>query len=287
MYGNILLFHDSINNDSILKDRFVDSDKNSVSLLKKTRNALKVAPEILATSIDINIANQNKIAISDVPNLPISTKREDCLEVLTILYEQYKWEETESGGRNPMIRHKNQLKYYATLMEAWINTRPLKILIQRTINYFYNNGNERNIYIRQEGKFKPIKFNKENEYHINKLINDIVNDIENILRFKIKNYIANYQALLKSKKNFNTNMPDWESYVEYGTTDNKIIEIQNLGFSRNIAIFLKNKYPNAFTKNNAGIICNVNESYLKNNIDKEKYKFEYEELMLFMNWKNR
>ena len=284
MYGNILLFHDSINNDSVIKDRFVDSDRNSMPLLKKTRNSLKVAPEILATSIDINIINQNKIAISDVPNLPTSTRREDCLEVLTILYEQYKWFETESGGKNPMIRHKNQLKYYAILMESWINTRPLKVLIQRTIDYFYNNGDERNIYIRQDGKLNPIEFNKENEFHINKLINDVVSDIENILRFKIKNYISNYQALLKNKENSNINVVDWESYIEYGTTDSKIIEIQNLGFPRNIAIFLRDKYLDAFEKNNMGIICNVDESYLKNNINRDKYKFEYEELALFMNW---
>ena len=285
MYGNILLFHDSINNDSILKDRFVDADKSSVSILKKTRNSLKVASDILATSIDINIANQNKIAISDVPNLPTSTNREGCLEVLTILYEQYKWSETESGGKNPMIRHKNQLKYYAILMESWINTRPLKVLIQRTIDYFYNNGDERNIYIRQDGKLNPIEFNKENEFHINKLINDVVSDIENILRFKIKNYVSNYQALLKNKEeNLSVNVTDWESYIEYGTTNNEIIEIQNLGFSRNIAIFLLDKYLNAFKKNDMGIICDVDENYLKNNIDRNKYKFEYEELALFMNW---
>ncbi len=285
MYGNILLFHDSINNDSILKDRFVDSDKNFLSLLKKTRNSLKVAPEILAMSIDINIATQNKIAISDVPNLPTSTKREDCLEVLTILYDQYKWYETESGGRNPMIRHKNQLKYYAILMESWINSKPLKVLIQRTIDYFYNNGDERNLYIRQEGKLNPVKFDKENEFHINKLINDVVSDIENILRFKIKNYVSNYQALLKNKENLNVNVADWESYIEYGTTDNKAIEIQNLGFPRNIAIFLRDKYLDAFEKNNMGIICDVDEIYLKNNINRDKYKFEYEELALFMNWR--
>lgn len=33
-----------------------------------------------------------------------------------------------------------------------------------------------------------------------------------------------------------------------------------------------------------GIICDVDEIYLKNNIDRDKYKFEYEELALFMNW---
>ena len=286
-----MLFHDSINNDSVLKDRFLDSNKDSITLLKKTRDLLRVSPEILATSIDINIANQNKIASRDVPYLPTSTKKEDCLEVLNILYEQYKWIETESGGRNPMIKRKNKLGYYATLMESWINTKPLKVIIQNTIIYHYNNGNERDICIREDdGMLKYVKFDKENEFHINKLINDVVSDIDNILRFKIKNYVSNYQALLKDKDkdkdilNLNVSVSDWESYIEYGTTDNKIIEIQNLGFPRNIAIFLRDKYLDAFKRNNVGIIYDIDETYLKNNIDRNKYKFEYEELSLFMNW---
>ena len=44
--------------------------------------------------------------------LPNETKYEDCLQVLNILYNQYMWEKNESKGRNPMIRNKNQLKYY-------------------------------------------------------------------------------------------------------------------------------------------------------------------------------
>lgn len=284
MYGNILIYHDSINSDSVLKDMFIDSNENAVSLLKRTRNSLVVSPEILATSIDISFINQNKIASREAPELPKTTNKEDCLEVLNILYDQYRWGETESNGRNPMIRHKNQLRYYATLMESWINTKPLKIVIQNTINYFYNNGDARDIYIRQDGRLRPVIFDKENDFHINKLINDVVNDIENILRFKIKNYVSNYQALLKAKNKANLDIADWESYIEYGTTENKIIEIQNLGFPRNIAIFLRNKYLEAFEENEIGVLCDVNEIYLKNKIDKSKNKFEYDEISILMNW---
>lgn len=285
MYGNILLFHDSINNDSVLKNKFIDSNTNSVSLLKKMRTSLKVPSEILAKGININITNQNRIVTSDVPELPKTTKYEDCLEVLNILYTQYKWKDTESSGRNPMIRHVNQLKYYATLMESWINSKPLKVLIQKTINFYYNDGDVRNIYIREEdGRIKPMKFDKQDDFLINKVINDVVGDLENILRFKIKNYVSNYQDLLKSKNNSISNNGDWESYIEYGTTDNTIIEIQNLGFPRNIAIFLKNNYSNAFQKNEKGIISNIDEAYLLKNIDKDKFKFEFEELAEFMNW---
>ena len=284
MYGNILIYHDSINSDSVLKDMFIDSNENAVSLLKRTRNSLVVSPEILATSIDISFINQNKIASREAPELPKTTNKEDCLEVLNILYDQYRWGETESNGRNPMIRHKNLLRYYATLMESWINTKPLKIVIQNTINYFYNNGDARDIYIRQDGRLRPVIFDKENDFHINKLINDVVNDIENILRFKIKNYVSNYQALLKAKNKANLDIADWESYIEYGTTENKIIEIQNLGFPRNIAIFLRNKYLEAFEENEMGVLCDVNEIYLKNKIDKSKNKFEYDEISILMNW---
>lgn len=285
MYGNILLFHDSISNDSVLKDKYLDSNENSITLLKKTRTSLKVSPEILATSIGINVANQNKIATNDVPQLPLTTTYEDCLKVLSILYEQYNWVNTESSGRNPMIRKKSQLKYYATLMDSWINSRPLKVIIQKTIDFYYNNGNERDMYIRQEdGRIKPIKFDKQNETLINKLINNVVGDLENILRFKIKNYVSNYQALLKNKNDSNSEISDWASYIEYGTTDTNTIEIQNLGFPRNLAIFLRDNYADAFIRNEEGIIQNVNEDYLLENIDKNKFKFEYEELALFMNW---
>ena len=116
------------------------------------------------------------------------------------------------------------------------------------------------------------------------MINDVVGDLENVLRFKIKNYVSNYQALLKYKNDAGKDISNWESYIEYGTTDCITIEIQNLGFPRNLAIFLKNNYLNAFRKDEKGKIYDVDELFLLENIDKEKYKFDFEELAVFMNW---
>ncbi|MGD1818805.1 MAG: DEAD/DEAH box helicase [Pleomorphochaeta sp.] len=282
MYGNILIFHDSIDSDSILKDKFIDSKNQSLSVLKKTRKALKIPSEILANSVDINFKNQNTIFINKTPSFPRNTTYQDCLTLLEILYEQYNWDQTESKGRKPMIKNRSQLKYYATVMESWINSKPLKVLIQKSINYFYNNGNPQDIYIRQDdGIERPEKFNIKDEYHINKVINDVVNTIENILRFKIKNYTSNYQLLLKAK-NQEVKL-DWESFIEYGTTDNRIIEIQDLGFPRNIAIFLKKHYFYTFVKKN-GIVVDINKSLLKENFDINKYLNEYEEISYYLDW---
>jgi hypothetical protein len=282
MYGNILIYQDLIDSDSMLKDRFLDSATDSLSVLKKIRTSVKVPSEILAISSDINLMDQNTIFINETPNLPEDTTYQDCLKLLTILYKQYHWEQNESKGGKPMIRNKNQLKYYATVMESWINAKPLKILIRSSINYYYNNGDEKDIYIRQDdGKMRPVKFNKNNEYLINKVINDVVYTIENILRYKIKNYISNYQSLLKAKKQ--EPKLDWDSFIEYGTTDTKTIEIQNLGFPRNLAIFLRNNYMHIFIKENETIL-DINESLLKQTFNKTKYKTEYEEIAYFLSW---
>ena len=41
MYGNVLLFHDSINSDSVLKDKFIDNNVDFVSILKKMRSIIE------------------------------------------------------------------------------------------------------------------------------------------------------------------------------------------------------------------------------------------------------
>ncbi|MHC5099260.1 DEAD/DEAH box helicase [Peptoniphilus genitalis] len=70
MYGNILLYHDTVNSDSILKDRFIDSGNNSLDILKKIRNENSIPGNILAEGIDINIEIQNKVFNGNKELLP-------------------------------------------------------------------------------------------------------------------------------------------------------------------------------------------------------------------------
>ena len=282
MYGNILLYHDTVNSDSILKDKFIDSGNNSLEILKKIRNENSIPGNILAESIDIDIGIQNKVFNGNKELLPSETTYEGCYKVLKILCREYDWLRNESKGNDPMIRSKEQLSYYATLMEGWINSKPLKYLIQKTISYYNNSGESKDISLRKDGKIYYVKFDKNKALHINTLINNLIKNLENNVKYKIKSYVSNYQSILCSCEiDFES---DWEEYIDYGTTNPQIIDIQNLGFSRTIAIFLLDHYSSLFIRNEIGDIIDINEEELRKTIDEEKYPEEYKELNIFFEW---
>lgn len=282
MYGNILLYHDTVNSDSVLKDRFIDSGNNFLDVLKKIRNENSVPGNILAESIDIDIEIQNRVFKGNKEKLPTETTYEGCYKVLRLLCEEYDWLSTESKGNYPMIRSKEQLSYYATLMEGWINSKPLKYLIQKTISYYYNSGESKEISLHKDGKIYYMKFDKNNALHINTLINNLIKNLENNIKYKIKTYVSNYQSILRS---CGVDLEcDWEEYIDYGTTNPQIIDIQNLGFSRTMAIFLMDKYYNLFIRNDIGEIIDIDDEKLRTSIDKKKYDEEYKELNILFEW---
>lgn len=284
MYGNILLYHDTVNSDSILKDKFIDSGNNSLEILKKIRNENSIPGNILAESIDIDVEIQNKVFNGNKELLPAETTYEGCYKVLRLLCREYGWLRTESKGNNPMIRSEEQLSYYAILMEGWINSKPLKYLIQKTINYYNNSGKSKDISLRKDGKIYYMKFDKNNALHINALINNLIKNLENNIKYKIKIYVSNYQSILRS---CGIDLEcDWEEYIDYGTTNPQIIDIQNLGFSRAIAIFLLDHYSSLFIRNKIGKIIDINDQELRRTIDKEKYSEEYKEINSLFEWEN-
>lgn len=284
MYGNILLYHDTVNSDSILKDKFINSGKNSLDIMNKIRNKNSIPGNILAESIDIDIETQNNVLKGNKESLPKQTTYEGCYKVLSLLCKEYDWLTTESKGFNPMIKSEEQLFYYATLLEGWINSKPLKYLIQRTINYYHNSGESKDIGLKKDGNIYYVRFDKNNSIHINTLINNLISNLENNIKYKIKSYVSNYQSILRI---CGVDIEaDWEAYIDYGTTDSRIIDIQNLGFSRTMAMFLLDKYYDLFIKNEAGEIVDIDDQKLKRSINKRTFEDEYRELNTIFGWED-
>lgn len=279
-YGNILMYHNLIDGDSILKDNYMNKEKKAVSILKELEKKMKVPKEIIAENVEIDLKTQNKIIVSDAVSLPMNTNYEDCLKVLEILCEKYRWKETESGGVKPMIYNKSQLSYYALLLESWINSKSLKYLIERTIKYFHNENNSKVISFYKQGEMHKEIFNMNNDIHINSLINTVISDLEGIIKYKVKSYVSNYQAILQAKGL--EIRYDWEKYIDYGTTDSEIISVQNLGFSRNLSIFLQKNHKEIFKKDRNGVIFDVNNELIEKVIKESDRKNEYKELSILL-----
>ena len=122
-----------------------------------------------------------------------------------------------------------------------------------------------------------VIFNPNDRNHINLIINNLISDIDNVLRFKIKNYFLNYYLIVSEKVGKQNVGANWAEYVEYGTTDDIIIELQNIGLPRHLSMMIKDDYIDFLTFED-GMLIDLNVKELIENIDCQKYKNEIEEL---------
>jgi len=151
---------------------------------------------------------------------------ESCLKVLKEFYDLYSWNKTEKKLANI-----NSLKYYAVLMNQWINGLSLSQIISQSIEWY----DEKNYKIKVNYSEYEI-FNKSSKRHINFLIELIIDDIEYILRFLLEKYFNHYHQILINIVGEERAGDNWATLLEYGTQNPLIIALQNLGISRNTAI---------------------------------------------------
>lgn len=144
------------------------------------------------------------------------------------------------------------------------------MMIIYIINYYKRKGE---IWYKNE----TITFDSNNRDHINLIINNLIADIDNTLRFKIKNYFLNYYLIVSEKFGKEIAGPNWAEYVEYGTTDSLIIELQNMGIPRHLSVLIKDDYAE-YLKFEDGTLIDINYEALMQNIDCDKYNDEFEEL---------
>jgi len=272
-YANIVLIHQVSKTDSILMSNFLKKNNEGEKILDKVGKNNNIPIKILEQCSSIKVLYQNKVWNSINENeqaFPVEINVKSCHDILLKMYDYYNWAEEESGGRNPMAKTKSRLEYFAVLMYDWMKATPLNLIITNLIKYYKKKG-----YIWYRNQY--IEFKSETKEHINILINDLISDIDNILRFKIKNYFLNYYLIVSFKNGKVVAGVNWTDYLEYGTTDSAIIELQNIGLPRHLSILIKKEYNDClvFEENN---LVDFNYEKLLSEFDRRKYHDEYEEL---------
>lgn len=274
-YANIVYYQEIAKADSLLKSNFMKKNHKTAKKVLEYIEKNNVVPEnILEQSTSIKPLYQNAIwnsLNSSDKAFPEEITPNDCYGVLVNMYNNYKWGIEESKGRNPLVRDPEQLKYYAVLMYTWMSSKPLNMIIGNMINYYRKKGR---IWHRNE----YVLFVYTNKEHINWVINDLIADIDNALRFKIKNYFSNYYLLVAEKNGVEVAGADWSEYVEYGTTDKIIIDLQNVGFPRHIAMLIKENYEEVLVYDENELV-QVQIDKLLGLLLENNHKQEYDEIL--------
>lgn len=223
---------DSMNNkkSSMIKQSEV-VDTRILDICKSIKNNVKLDVLNVSKSIDIKVQNNvlNNLFLKKLPN---NITKDTCYEILVKMHTYYKWDIKEARLKNI-----NSMKYFAVLMNQWINDTPLNLIIAYSIEY--NATNNCSIMV-DYGKFE--RFNKNNKSHINILINNIITNIEDVLRYDFEKYFSHYYLLLESIFGEGNVGPNWSTFLEFGTRSKKNILLQNLGFSRYSAHLLLEEY---------------------------------------------
>ena len=274
-YANIVYYQEIAKADSLLKSNFMKKNQKTASKVLEYIERTNVVPEnILGQSTNIKPLYQNaiwnRLGILDKA-FPEEITTKSCYDVLINMYQSYKWDIEESKGRNPLIRDTEQLKYYAVLMYTWMSSQSLNMIIGNTINYYRRKGSIWHM----NGSVPFVYTDKE---QINWVINDLIADIDNALRFKIKNYFSNYYLLVSGKNGIEIAGADWSEYLEYGTTDKTVIDLQNLGFPRHIAMLIKEKFGEVLVYEENELV-DVNTEKLLVSLLEGNYKQDYQEVL--------
>lgn len=146
-YSNIALLHSIERTGSVFLNTLLTEIPDSAKVLENETNSNKVPMDILKVSSSISLEYQNQILKLDSNSLIKLTSNpttNEILEVLKFMHKYYNWQEEEVGRDQILKLAKNEkqinlLKFYSILIFDWINSKPLKYLISRSINYQHEN----------------------------------------------------------------------------------------------------------------------------------------------------
>lgn len=269
-YAAILLLHVLGKQQTPLRSLFLEKVSDGAKLLEKAAGEFTGSEEVLRRSPGIRPKYQAAVweqltaaeARALVPAHTDDLSYDLFVDVLNRLGSAYNWIEEESGGKDPLVPktepgYSARLRYWAILMSYWVRGDPLVIVIARSIAYHATRG----VIKYQDYAISPFlveeKFNGSNPKHINIIIEDTLRDLETGLRFKIISYFENYYDLSVQALGVDAAGINVAKLVEYGSPDPKIINLQEVGFTRSVALELVSSYSDYLTFTHEGELIAV------------------------------
>ncbi|MCW4467266.1 DEAD/DEAH box helicase [Glutamicibacter sp. MNS18] len=249
-YASILTLHQIDNQQTPLRSYFLDKVKDGRDLLKKAASSVEVPTDVLRRSPNIRPKYQDRVwgelraesagpLVADDADL---TDIDTYLKALRRLSNLYDWRTTEVSGQDPLMPKNadseawdRRLYYWALLMRSWVRGDSISRVISGSIAYHAERGWIRYRDYSQRDSLVEERFNRNSAKHINLIIEWTLRDIEGGLRFRIIGYLQNFSdisvlALGRDQSGINV-----ATLVEYGTTDQRAIQLQEIGFGRTVA----------------------------------------------------
>lgn len=269
-YSAILLLHMLGKQQSPLRSLFLEKVADGSKLLERAVAAFDGSEVVLRRSPGIQPRYQAAIwqalaqgqAAALVPSDTVELSYELFDAVLERLGASYNWIVEESGGTDPLVPstqpgYSGRLRYWATLMSYWVRGDPLVLVLSRSIAYHASQGTITYRDYSKDASLVTERFDPNDPKHINMVIEDTLRDLETGLRFKIISYLENYydlsvQALGADEAGLNV-----AKLVEYGSSDLRVINLQEVGFSRGVALDLLAKHADHLTFTDAGELAAV------------------------------
>ncbi|QXC46897.1 DEAD/DEAH box helicase [Rhodococcus qingshengii] len=255
-YTSILMLHYLDKQQTPLRTHFLERVKDGGKLLDRAAAGYSGPVEVLRRSPGVLPKYQSLVwnALRQGSIGPLMLTDSDLAEyevyeeMLVRLGYLYNWIEEESPGRDSLVPPTQpgyglRLRYWAHLMRTWVRGDPLSMVISNAIAYHVQNGSiTYEDYSTGSRQLVTEPFNSASVMHINIVIERTMRDLEGGLRFKITGYLENYYdlsfaALGQERAGLNV-----AALVEYGSPDPRVIELQQVGFSRSAALKLVNDY---------------------------------------------
>ncbi|TOE45537.1 hypothetical protein CGJ42_24075 [Vibrio parahaemolyticus] len=115
--------------------------------------------------------------------------------------------------------------------------------------------------VRDPFEYGWVDFDKSNPEHLNQKILETIGCIEDEITFKLENCCSHFYQLCKSLRSEEKAGVNLAPFLEYGTMENKEIEVQDFGFSRMAAAEIIKNYKHclSFTKPLETVVIDINK----------------------------